>query len=321
MWQFKYELLKKNVNHSLLPSTITRILFCCRHNVSPSTAPSYVEDSNPGTLAPESGILPRGHGSSTSCGDVKKYSKLKAFFRRSSVRRVPSGIVVIATTKTFRHHLVRNKLSCSPYHSLPPSLTHTITLTLYLSPSLCHTHNHSISLSISHSLPLSLSHTHSLTLSLSLSHSLALSLSSSIAIYLVRSLSISFLFIWRHLSVFSSFLHPFSSLSVSLSFSSISISLYLSLYLSLSLPLPLSLSLYRARVCACQRGNIRPTYIETYMRHYLKKTPEWMATTANNRSGRSGSSCPTRTELWCESVSAIGNRHSMFCLVNSARIH
>ena len=54
-----------HVNHSLLPSTITRILFCCRHNVSPSTAPSYVEDSNPGSLAPESGILPRGHGSST----------------------------------------------------------------------------------------------------------------------------------------------------------------------------------------------------------------------------------------------------------------
>ena len=51
-------LLKKKVNHSWLPSTITRILFCCRHNVSPSTAPSYVEDSNPGSLAPESGILP-----------------------------------------------------------------------------------------------------------------------------------------------------------------------------------------------------------------------------------------------------------------------
>ena len=67
-----------NVNHSLLPSTITRILFCCRHNVSPSTAPSYVEDSNPGSLAPESGILPRGHGSSTidDCSDVGYYLDL-----------------------------------------------------------------------------------------------------------------------------------------------------------------------------------------------------------------------------------------------------
>ena len=51
-------------NHSLLPSTITRILLCCRHNVSPSTAPSYVYDSNPGSLAPESGILPPSHGAS-----------------------------------------------------------------------------------------------------------------------------------------------------------------------------------------------------------------------------------------------------------------
>ena len=30
--------------------------------MSPSTAPSYVEDSNPGSLAPESGILPPSHG-------------------------------------------------------------------------------------------------------------------------------------------------------------------------------------------------------------------------------------------------------------------
>ena len=28
-----------NVNHGLLPSTMARILFCCCHNVSPSTAP------------------------------------------------------------------------------------------------------------------------------------------------------------------------------------------------------------------------------------------------------------------------------------------
>ena len=56
----------KSVNHSLLPSTITRILFCCHHNVSPSTAPSYVEDSNPGSLDPESGILPPSHGDSTN---------------------------------------------------------------------------------------------------------------------------------------------------------------------------------------------------------------------------------------------------------------
>ena len=33
--------------------------------MSPSTAPSYVEDSNPGSLAPESGILPPSHGAST----------------------------------------------------------------------------------------------------------------------------------------------------------------------------------------------------------------------------------------------------------------
>ena len=32
--------------------------------MSPSTAPSYVEDSNPGSLAPESGILPPSHGAS-----------------------------------------------------------------------------------------------------------------------------------------------------------------------------------------------------------------------------------------------------------------
>ena len=58
--------VKKNENHSLLPSTIARILFCCCYNVSPS----YVGDSGPGSLDRESGILPPSHCASTWADNI-----------------------------------------------------------------------------------------------------------------------------------------------------------------------------------------------------------------------------------------------------------